>query len=103
PDPRVAAVVLTHNRRLEVARTVERLLGLPEQPEVIVVDNGSSDGTVEVLARDFPAARVVRLARNIGAAARNAGLRACQRPYVALCDDDTWWEPGALRRAADLL
>jgi N-acetylglucosaminyl-diphospho-decaprenol L-rhamnosyltransferase len=40
------------------------------------------------------------LGRNCGAGARNVGLRALRAPYVALCDDDSWWAPGALQRAA---
>src|SRR5215212_793123 len=101
-DPRVGAVVLTYNRRVEVARTIERLLALPEQPQIVVADNNSSDGTQAELQR-FPTVACVRLPANIGAAARNAGVKLCDRPYIALCDDDTWWEPGSLRRAADLL
>ena len=46
---------------------------------------------------------VIRLSRNLGGAARNVGMRAVGTPYVALCDDDSWWRPGALRLAADLL
>lgn len=98
----MGAVVLTYNRRVEVARTIERLLALPEQPRIFVADNNSSDGTQMELQR-FPTVARVRLPTNIGAAARNAGVKLCDRPYIALCDDDTWWEPGSLRRAADLL
>src|SRR5581483_5401490 len=72
-------------------------------PEIVVVDNGSTDGTAAAVRQRFPMVRCLRLARNRGAAARNAGVQACRRPYIALCDDDTWWEPGSLRRAADLL
>jgi GT2 family glycosyltransferase len=46
---------------------------------------------------------VVALPRNLGAGARTIGARVVDRPYVAFCDDDSWWAPGALRRAADLL
>lgn len=102
-DSRVGVVVLTYNRVAEVTRTVERLLDLPERPSLVVVDNGSTDGTTATLWPRFPGVAVLRLQRNIGAAARNIGVRHCQRPYVALCDDDTWWEPGSLRRAADVL
>lgn len=102
-DPRVGVVVLTHNRVDEVLRTVERLAALPERPPIVVVDNGSTDGTAAALRQRHPAVAVIRLPENIGAAARNLGVRWCARPYVALCDDDTWWEPGALRRAADFL
>jgi GT2 family glycosyltransferase len=102
-DPRVGVVVLTYNRAEEVTRTVERLLSLPERPPIIVVDNGSTDGTSDALRPRFPTVEVIRLPENIGAAARNIGVRRCPRPSIALCDDDTWWEPGSLRRAADLL
>lgn len=102
-DPRIGVVVLTRNRLHEVTRTLEHLLALPERPTIIVVDNGSTDGTARVIAERFPAVRCMRLDANLGAAGRNIGVRACDRPYVALCDDDTWWEPGALARAADLM
>jgi GT2 family glycosyltransferase len=99
----VTIVVLTHARAGEVSDTVERLLGLPERPAMIVVDNGSKDGTSDILTQRFPSVRVIALGSNIGAAARNVGIRAASTPYVALCDDDTWWAAGSLRRAADVL
>jgi GT2 family glycosyltransferase len=46
---------------------------------------------------------VIRLRRNLGAVARNLAVRRVTTPYVAFCDDDTWWEPGALRRCAAAL
>ena len=103
PDKAVTVVVLTHNRVTEVMKTVQRLLSLPEHPPIIVVDNGSTDGTAETLAGRFHGIRIIALERNIGAAARNAGIREAETPYVALCDDDTWWAPGSLRRAAQVL
>jgi N-acetylglucosaminyl-diphospho-decaprenol L-rhamnosyltransferase len=103
PDPRVAAVMITYNRRVEAGRAVGRLVALPEQPRVLVLDNGSADGTAAALLRDHPGVVVVALGRNLGAVARNIGVEAAGTPYVAFCDDDTWWEPGSLRRAADLL
>lgn len=101
-DPRVGVVVLTHNRVAEVTRTLERLVSLPEQPMIVLIDNGSTDGTTERVRQCFPTVTSIRLATNRGAAGRNVGVEACDRPYVALCDDDTWWEPGSLAHAADL-
>ncbi len=108
PEPRtsrlgVTVVVLTCNRADEVCRTITNLLALPERPTVIVVDNASEDGTSRILRTRFPSLPIVSLARNIGAAGRNAGLRRATTPYVAFCDDDTWWEPGSLTRAVEIL
>jgi GT2 family glycosyltransferase len=102
-DPRITVVILTYNRADEVLRTLTRLSSLEERPALIVVDNGSSDGTPNRIARAYPLVKVVSLARNIGAAARNVGVEHAQTPYVALSDDDTWWESGSLTRAADVL
>ena len=103
PDARVSVVVLTFNRAAELCRVLERLKALPEQPQVIVVDNGSSDDTAARVERIFPEVELVRCAANLGAAGRNAGVARVTTPYVAFCDDDTWWAPGSLAEAANLL
>ena len=100
---RVSAVILTHNRAGEVLNTVRHMAALPEKPHLVVVDNGSADGTPERIAESFPAVTLLRLPENIGAAARNAGVRSVKTPYVAFCDDDTIWAPGSLARASEIL
>ncbi|HEY1700135.1 MAG TPA: glycosyltransferase, partial [Trebonia sp.] len=72
-------------------------------PGIIVVDNGSRDGTAEEVRRAFPHVELVPLRRNLGACARNVGVRRAGTPYVALSDDDSWWEPGALSKAVTVL
>jgi GT2 family glycosyltransferase len=99
---RVTVVIITRDRRAGLLHTLNRLAELPERPAVIVVDNGSAEGTVEAVRAAHPAVRVVPLERNRGAVARNIGVRLARTPYVAFSDDDSWWEPGALARAADL-
>jgi N-acetylglucosaminyl-diphospho-decaprenol L-rhamnosyltransferase len=101
-DGRVGVVVATRNRSDELLTTLGHLRALPEKPRVIVVDNGSTDGTREAVSRRFPEVEVVSLADNLGAAARNVGVRRLGTPYVAFSDDDSWWAPEALSRAADL-
>jgi GT2 family glycosyltransferase len=101
-DPRIALVMITHNRRDEALASVDRLTRLPERPRIVVVDNASMDGTGEAVARRFPQVEMLPAGGNLGAAARNLGVRHVQTPYVALSDDDTWWAPGALAQAADL-
>lgn len=102
-DPRVGVVVITHDRKAEAVTSVGRLLALPERPHVVVVDNGSTDGTAEAVRVAHPAAQVIEAEVNLGAVGRNVGARRLCTPYVAFCDDDTWWEPGSLSAAADVL
>lgn len=105
-QPLVSVVVLTYSRRDEVLSTLERLqanlAGGPPVP-IVVVDNGSSDGTAQAIRQRFPTITVVASNRNLGAAGRNLGVDRVRTPYVAFCDDDTCWEPGALQRAVDIL
>jgi GT2 family glycosyltransferase len=103
PDPRVAVVVITHQRRNELLLALERLRALPEQPHVVVVDNASTDGTAAAVRERFPEVAVVASPVNLGAVGRNVGVARVRTPFVAFCDDDTWWEPGSLTRAADVL
>jgi hypothetical protein len=75
-DARVGAAILTYNRVDEALLTVERMLALPERPSIVLVDNGSTDGTREALSRRHPNIRVLTMTGNLGAAARNAGVAA---------------------------
>ncbi len=101
--PRVGVVVITRDRRERILDTLRRLTRLPERPPVVVVDNGSSDSTAEAVRRRFPHVRLVSPGRNLGAVGRTHGAAVLSTPYVAFSDDDSWWEPDALDRAADLL
>lgn len=101
--PRVSVVVATRDRWPELDRTLSRLTALPDRPEVIVVDNASTDETAGKVREEFPDVRLVVLEANRGAAARNVGVAEAVTPYVAFSDDDSWWEPHALNTAADIL
>jgi GT2 family glycosyltransferase len=96
---RLSVVLLTYNCAHRIEPTLKHLvaLGLP----LIVVDNGSADETVELLAgRDD--LELIHLPTNMGAAGRNAGAFAAQTPYVLFCDDDGWYEPDALEHVCDI-
>ena len=65
--------------------------------EVIVVDNGSSDGSPAWIAEHFPAVHVIANSANRGfAVANNQGIAASRGPFVALLNNDAWAEPGWL-------
>lgn len=95
--------MITYRRRDEAVRAVGEHVRLPERPRLIVVDNGSDDGTADAIAEDHPSIEILRLVHNMGAAARNLGVQTAGTPYVAFSDDDSWWEPGALARAVEML
>lgn len=71
-----------------------------------MVDNASGDDSVAAATRvaDGSAGRVrvISLDRNAGAAARNVGVARCGTPYVAFCDDDSWWAPDAISLAEEI-
>lgn len=100
---RVSITIATRDRRDTLLATIARLLALPERPTVTVVDNGSTDGSADAVRAAWPDVEVVALARNLGAAARTIGVARSRTPYVAFSDDDSWWAPGSLTRAADVL
>ncbi|BBY07918.1 glycosyltransferase family 2 protein [Mycobacterium noviomagense] len=95
-SPRTSFVIATRDRADDLTETLTRLLNTTPCP-IIVVDNCSHDQTRDVTAElsgRYPS-RVVLLAlsSNRGAVARNIGVAACRTPYVAFCDDDSWWQP----------
>ncbi|PWR07169.1 glycosyl transferase [Micromonospora sicca] len=97
--PDLTIVVATRNRRDQLLALLPR-----HTAPVIVVDNGSDDGTPAAVARALPHVRVVELGRNAGAgAARNVGVALADTPFVAFADDDSYWAPGSLERAGELL
>jgi len=107
-DPsRTSFVIATRDRAGELQRTLTQLLDTTDSP-IVVVDNDSRDHTRELVAstaRSHPEGRrveLVALSRNRGAVARNIGVVACSTPYVAFCDDDSWWDPSATKIAEDL-
>lgn len=95
-DPRVAVVVVTWNGRGHLARCLPALAAQTwPAVEVVVADNGSTDGTVAWLAETWPAVRVLALGANLGfAEANNRAIRATDTRWVALLNNDTLPSPG---------
>jgi GT2 family glycosyltransferase len=101
-DSRVTVAVITRDRREQLLATLGRLARLPERPALVVVDNGSRDGTADAVLTRFPGVLLLNPGRNLGATGRNLAVRHARTPYVAFSDDDSWWAPGSLARAAGL-
>jgi GT2 family glycosyltransferase len=105
-SPRVTVVVpnLNGERFLEVCLGSLRAQSF-HSFETVLVDNGSSDASTGLVARDFPEVRVISLGENLGfSAAVNAGIRASEAELVALLNNDTEVDSdwlAALVRTAD--
>jgi glycosyltransferase involved in cell wall biosynthesis len=101
--PLVSVVVPTYNGLQYVHEAISSALAQDfTDHEVIVVDDGSTDGTAEVVERQFPGIRVLKQRNRGAAAARNAGVRLARGRYVAFLDDDDAWEPTKLSSQVSL-
>ncbi|HEV8251140.1 MAG TPA: glycosyltransferase family 2 protein, partial [Gaiellaceae bacterium] len=90
----VSVVVVTYNALPWIERSLESVRGR----ETIVVDHGSTDGTLEAVQRRFPDALILRRENRGYGAGLNAGLQAASREYVLLLNSDAWAEEGAVDR-----
>lgn len=99
----ISIVIPTHNRKDLLRRCLEAASNqdYPDY-EVIVVDDGSTDGTTEMVQREFPQVRYILQQPNRGpAAARNRGIEAAKGEIVAFTDDDCLVPVNFLSRLAD--
>jgi glycosyltransferase involved in cell wall biosynthesis len=98
--PQVSVIISTYNREAMLTQALRSALAQRDvDHEVIVVDNGSSDGTAGLLADwSHPRLRVVRNETSLGSVGgRNTGLTASDSEWVGMLDDDDVWAPTKLR------
>ena len=100
-DVAVSTIVVNHERRdllKSCLRSLETAMErVDEKAELLVVDNGSADGSVELVREHFPNVRLVELKRNEGFAGGLAkGIEAARGEWVAVFNNDTTVEPDAL-------
>jgi GT2 family glycosyltransferase len=90
PLDRVSVAILSYNRQEELQSTLS-IVCRPELPwhEVIVADNGSTDGTINSVRHSFPSVRILAFEKNIGIEASNQAYLAASAPWVLSLDDDS--------------
>lgn len=94
PEPLVSVAIPAYNAQATVAQALRSVLAQTHHRlEIIVVDDGSTDGTWQVLQSFGDSIRAIRQANGGLAAARNAGVRACTGDFIALMDADDLCEP----------
>lgn len=96
--PKVTVVVVSYNTRDKLSRC---LAALDPKYEVIVVDNGSTDSSAEMVERDFPSVRLIQNESNRGfGTANNQGIAQATGALILLLNSDAYAQPGAIDRLA---
>jgi len=107
PTPAVSAIVVTWNMADLAARCLASLRDHgpgADAMEIIVVDNGSADGTVDMLRRDWPDVRLIANSENVGyTKANNQGIAIARGRHLLLINADAFATPGCLARMLDRL
>jgi glycosyltransferase involved in cell wall biosynthesis len=102
----VSVLIDTYNHERFIEQAIVSVLeqDFPgSEREIIVVDDGSTDGTPEIVKKFEPRVRLLRKENGGQASAFNAGVPECRGEIVAFLDGDDWWTPGKLRAVADAL
>lgn len=100
-----SVVIPLYNKEREIEATLRSVLGQTCAPcEIVVVDDGSTDGSLRVVESiESPLIRVERQANAGVAAARNHGVELARGQYIAFLDADDIWRPDYLRKMADMI
>jgi glycosyltransferase involved in cell wall biosynthesis len=106
PTPLVSVLIDTYNHVRFIEQSLESVFAqdFPAADlEVLVVDDGSTDGTAELLRKWEPKIRVLRKRNGGQASAFNFGIPECKGEIVAFLDADDWWAPSKLTRVVGAL
>ncbi len=93
----VSCIIPTRNRRELVFAAIASAQAQDLAVEIVVVDDGSTDGTVELVRACFPEITLVRLGGDGPGLARNAGVAAATHDLLMFLDSDDIWLPGHVR------
>ncbi len=100
----VAVVIPTYERAALVGRALASVYAQTRAPdEVVVVDDGSTDGTAALVERSYPQATVLRQPNRGVSAARNLGISSTTSRWIAFLDSDDEWRPEKLERQVETL
>lgn len=103
PRPLVSVVIPNHNYAAYLGQAIDSALGQSYEPvEVLVVDDGSTDGSWDIIRSYGPQVRAYRQARQGVSAARNLGIRESRGELIALLDSDDTWRRDKLERQVRL-
>ena len=101
---KISVVIPTFNRISLVARAIDSVLKQSLNPyEIIVVDDGSDDGTSEMIQNKYKSIKLIQQQNNGVSAARNKGIKHAKGDWIGLLDSDDEWTEKKLENQADRL
>ena len=101
---KISVVIPTFNRISLVARAIDSVLKQSLNPyEIIVVDDGSDDGTSEMIQNKYKSIKLIQQQNNGVSAARNNGIKHAKGDWIALLDSDDEWTEKKLENQVDRL
>ena len=99
----ISVVIPTLNRCTTLPRALDSVLQQTQLPdEIIVVDNGSEDGTISMLKTNYPTVVIISATKRGVSAARNRGIAIAKGTWIALLDSDDAWYPSKLEKQVKL-
>ena len=94
---KISVIIPTYNRKHTLQRAIDSVLAQTFKPfEIIIVDDGSKDGTKEWLLQNYPSVQYIHQPNNGVSSARNKGIQVSQGSWIALLDSDDEWMPEKL-------
>jgi len=98
----ISVVIPTYNRKHTLSRAIASVLNQTLQPiEMIMVDDGSTDGTADWIQETYPRINPIRQSNKGVSAARNIGIKSAKCDWIALLDSDDEWLPDKLERQVE--
>ena len=103
-DYKVSVIIPTLNRINTLQRAIDSVIAQSfKSIEIIVVDNGSSDGSVKMLKKYYPTAKLIHEHKSGVSASRNKGIKYAKSPWIAFLDSDDAWDQKKLEKQINLL
>ena len=103
-DYKVSVIIPTLNRINTLQRAIDSVIAQSfESIEIIVVDNGSSDGSVKMLKKYYPIVKLIHEHKVGVSASRNKGIKYASNPWIAFLDSDDAWDQKKLEKQINLL
>ena len=100
----ISVIIPTYNRKNTLPRAVESVLNQTYKPiEIIIVDDGSTDGTKEWFSEMYPLVHYIYQVNSGVSSARNTGINSARGDWIALLDSDDEWLPDKLELQVKLL